>query len=126
MKGLNQVIALMLAATLAGCSSEPSKAELIGRYVLNGHGQSSSVVINANGTYDHSWQAGGKLLHQSSTWTDDGVVQEDFFAQCRRVTLENFESQSGRGFWPACIEKSPLGAITIPFDEDLGLYYAKQ
>ena len=122
-----QILKLLFCSlALTGCSRAPSVQEVIGRYVQIHDGTRDILVVKPDRTYEHIWYVSGNPTKQNSKWDDDGVVQEDYFSYCRRISFSSFEIPGRKGFWPACIEKSVLGKITITTDPDLGTHYEKE
>jgi hypothetical protein len=115
-------IEMILLSTLAlvGCSPEIKSEDLIGRYIANTKGQ-ESIVIRSDGTYTYAGpDSRGGVKRSEARWTYDGVVGD-----CHRVTFSDFQSPTGTGLWPACIEGTGK-RLRLLVNEDSGWYYQKQ
>jgi hypothetical protein len=113
-------IIVLASLALSGCSREVTPDALAGRYVAN-TGVDETILIKPDGTYTYTrLDSVGRVKRLDSRWTYDGVIGD-----CPRVTFTDFESPTGTGLWPACIERAGK-RLRLIINEDDGTYYQKQ
>jgi hypothetical protein len=120
-----RIVAALVIAMLAGCSSHYTIGDLAGKYVLSVDGGVDTIQLSANGTYTHTYKAkSGQTANQQGSWS-----LEDLQAG-PTVSLDNFrpllaENVRGRGFYLLLVKKS-FGRVYLITNIDLGEGYKKQ
>ena len=118
------VIALLV---LAGCQVAVRRESVYGRYTLNQARRADSLWVRPDGTWVHSVMRSGVLVRESGTWTWDGGDSGDeitfnHFTHWWREDLAPGDAVR-TGFWTVQPARSWRGAVLLPLDDDLGLYY---
>lgn len=111
---------LLCLLLLVACSPEPNSDNLPGEYVANTRDH-EIIVIRPDGTYTFTGpDSKGGIKRTEARWTYDGIVGD-----CPRITFSDFQSPTGTGLWPACIEGTGK-RLRLLINEDSGWYYQKQ
>ena len=113
---------------LAGCSRPATRNEVTGTYVMRTEDGEEKIVVNASGTYVHSYPSKNRsMVVDTATWTWEPAGAD------KTMTFNNFMWRrdgaygegTGRGFWPTTPELSFGGRVSIVVNRDLGLKYVK-
>ena len=113
---------------LAGCSRPATRNEVTGTYVMRTEDAEEKIVVNANGTYVHSYPSRTKaMVVDTGTWTWEpaGAEKTMTFNDFNWPRYGAYGEGTRRGFWPTTPEHSFGGRVSIVVNRDLGLKYVK-
>ncbi len=131
MKLVNKIIIFLILIALCACQVEFQESELIGTYKAN-HGKGEDIIVlKENGKYLHTFKTSENLFEREGNWEyeifkDQPLISFYNFQHRWRDNYYTYEFEKGeRNIWPAFIERTIFGKITLPLDDDLGFYYEK-
>ena len=123
--------ALLVGSVLMACGPRFSARDLPGTYVLNHRASADTLLLNANGTYIHSFVS----VQDQRAATESGTWAVDTASGPLRLTLTDFAVTSipdsgrtlpRRGLWVLELDQGWRGPLRLPVESDIGLYFVKQ
>jgi hypothetical protein len=126
---LRLVLGLLLVAAVGACGMV-SRQDVPGVYQLNQGKTKDVIVLRPDGTWIHSVTPPGRPTErESGRWEweqEDGtpvVTFRGFQHLWRRELAPN--SPVVKGIWSVGVQRTPLGEIVLPVDDDIALAYRR-